>query len=338
MDLDKDKEYFYIAKEGLKAPLPSNWRPYKNSEGDIYYIDINTKKSVYEHPCDDFYKKLFLETKQKNYKKPDQKIEKDNIQFQLVNDSFSDNSIKVLENLKNNQNKTINNLEKKDDSNNIELEEEIKKDIYDYELKKEEDFKKNVDKIKKEKEIKKNELFLKFDSQTNELKNKSLKISNETIKKLKNDIKIKIKDEFQEKFKLSLNELIKKIENKKNSLEDKLETIKKEKFQNLEYIYNKQIDEKKKEIESIKCENTTQLLLNNTKIKLIEKNFIESHKNNIEVEYKEKIKEFEELEKEKMEKHISSVKLNLEKEIDELNYVIFNFKYFVINIIILHRK
>lgn len=27
MDLIKDQDLFYIAKEGLKAPLPSPWRP-----------------------------------------------------------------------------------------------------------------------------------------------------------------------------------------------------------------------------------------------------------------------------------------------------------------------
>ena len=33
MDLEKDKKYIYLAKEGLKAPLPEPWKPYKNSQG-----------------------------------------------------------------------------------------------------------------------------------------------------------------------------------------------------------------------------------------------------------------------------------------------------------------
>lgn len=33
MDVNKDKTYFYIAKEGLKAPLPSSWKPCKSPRG-----------------------------------------------------------------------------------------------------------------------------------------------------------------------------------------------------------------------------------------------------------------------------------------------------------------
>ena len=34
MDLEKDKDLFYIAKEGLKAPLPENWKPCKTTDTD----------------------------------------------------------------------------------------------------------------------------------------------------------------------------------------------------------------------------------------------------------------------------------------------------------------
>ena len=30
MDMVKDRELFYIAKEGLKAPLPGPWKPCKS--------------------------------------------------------------------------------------------------------------------------------------------------------------------------------------------------------------------------------------------------------------------------------------------------------------------
>lgn len=30
MDPEQDQSFFYIAREGLKAPLPENWRPYKD--------------------------------------------------------------------------------------------------------------------------------------------------------------------------------------------------------------------------------------------------------------------------------------------------------------------
>lgn len=65
MDLEKDKDLFYIAREGLKAPLPDIWKPAKNRNGDIYYINIESKKTQWEHPCDEYYKKLFQDVKKK---------------------------------------------------------------------------------------------------------------------------------------------------------------------------------------------------------------------------------------------------------------------------------
>ena len=59
MDLKTDTKYFPIAKEGLIAPLPEPWKPYKNHLGDICYINLKTNEQIYEHPCDSYYKKLF---------------------------------------------------------------------------------------------------------------------------------------------------------------------------------------------------------------------------------------------------------------------------------------
>jgi centrosomal protein CEP164 len=42
MDLQNDQAYFYLAKEGLKATIPEPWKPYRNSNGDIYYINTIT--------------------------------------------------------------------------------------------------------------------------------------------------------------------------------------------------------------------------------------------------------------------------------------------------------
>lgn len=52
MDLIKDKKYFSIAKEGLKAPLPGEWKPCKSSNGEIFYINLETNERTSEHPCD----------------------------------------------------------------------------------------------------------------------------------------------------------------------------------------------------------------------------------------------------------------------------------------------
>jgi hypothetical protein len=43
MDVNEDDELFYIAKEGLKAPLPSNWKPCKSPDQTVYYYNFETK-------------------------------------------------------------------------------------------------------------------------------------------------------------------------------------------------------------------------------------------------------------------------------------------------------
>ena len=39
MDIEKDKEFLYIAREGLKAPVPEPWKTYTNEDDEIFYIN-----------------------------------------------------------------------------------------------------------------------------------------------------------------------------------------------------------------------------------------------------------------------------------------------------------
>ena len=63
MDAETDRDLFYIAKEGLKAPLPSPWKPCKTAEGEIFYFNFSTGESVWDHPCDESYRKKYQEAK-----------------------------------------------------------------------------------------------------------------------------------------------------------------------------------------------------------------------------------------------------------------------------------
>lgn len=63
MDPAEDKELLYIAREGLKAPLPKSWKPIRTREGEIYYYNFDTQQSQWEHPCDEYYKKVYREKK-----------------------------------------------------------------------------------------------------------------------------------------------------------------------------------------------------------------------------------------------------------------------------------
>lgn len=50
MDLQTDEEYFYIAKEGLKAPLPEPWKPIQDRDGELYFYNFRTGEKITDHP------------------------------------------------------------------------------------------------------------------------------------------------------------------------------------------------------------------------------------------------------------------------------------------------
>ena len=43
MDISCDQAFFYIAKEGLKAPLPGSWKPCKSPDQTVYYYNFESK-------------------------------------------------------------------------------------------------------------------------------------------------------------------------------------------------------------------------------------------------------------------------------------------------------
>ena len=66
MDLTNDYDLVWIAREGLRAPLPLDWKPCKTKDtDDIYYFNFSTGDSTWDHPCDGYYKHLYEEEKKK---------------------------------------------------------------------------------------------------------------------------------------------------------------------------------------------------------------------------------------------------------------------------------
>ena len=63
MDMAADRDLFYIAKEGLKAPLPDQWKPCRSPGGNIYYFNFETRQLQKDHPCDDYYKRYYATEK-----------------------------------------------------------------------------------------------------------------------------------------------------------------------------------------------------------------------------------------------------------------------------------
>eukprot|EP01043_Picozoa_sp_COSAG02_P066478 COSAG02_NODE_10363_length_1958_cov_370.780263_2_plen_179_part_01 len=75
MDLEADKHLFWMAREGLKAPLPKEWKPCQSPEGELYYFNFTTGESVWDHPRDDHYRNMYQEEKKKNSKPAPEKSE-----------------------------------------------------------------------------------------------------------------------------------------------------------------------------------------------------------------------------------------------------------------------
>eukprot|EP00746_Dinoflagellata_sp_MGD_P164367 gnl/MRDRNA2_/MRDRNA2_92958_c0_seq1.p1 gnl/MRDRNA2_/MRDRNA2_92958_c0~~gnl/MRDRNA2_/MRDRNA2_92958_c0_seq1.p1 ORF type:complete len:560 (+),score=118.68 gnl/MRDRNA2_/MRDRNA2_92958_c0_seq1:151-1680(+) len=69
MDLEVDKELLWIAKEGLKAPLPAPWKAcladVGTGENLMYYFNVETGKSLWDHPCTEHHKKIYADEKAK---------------------------------------------------------------------------------------------------------------------------------------------------------------------------------------------------------------------------------------------------------------------------------
>ena len=63
MDPVKEKELMWIAREGLKAPLPEHWKPCRTGGEELYYFNFQTGESMWEHPCDEYYKNLYATEK-----------------------------------------------------------------------------------------------------------------------------------------------------------------------------------------------------------------------------------------------------------------------------------
>ncbi|KAG2937362.1 hypothetical protein PC119_g4513 [Phytophthora cactorum] len=69
IDPTHDAEFLWIARESLVAPLPDGWYHVTASEtGQPYYYNEISGESRWDHPCDDQFRQLFKEMKQKQVK------------------------------------------------------------------------------------------------------------------------------------------------------------------------------------------------------------------------------------------------------------------------------
>ncbi|GET87673.1 hypothetical protein, conserved [Leishmania tarentolae] len=56
IDPAKEPELMWIAKEGLRAPLPEDWRACQTDDNEVYYFNFQTGESLWDHPMDEHFK------------------------------------------------------------------------------------------------------------------------------------------------------------------------------------------------------------------------------------------------------------------------------------------
>ena len=62
---DEDASMLWIAKEGLAASLPPDWKPCRTGDGQVYYFNFATGESDWDHPCDGIYRTKVEEARAK---------------------------------------------------------------------------------------------------------------------------------------------------------------------------------------------------------------------------------------------------------------------------------
>ncbi|KAL0972763.1 hypothetical protein UPYG_G00194470 [Umbra pygmaea] len=58
IDPDQEPELLWLAREGIVAPLPPEWKPCQDVTGDVYYFNFSSGQSTWDHPCDEQYRSL----------------------------------------------------------------------------------------------------------------------------------------------------------------------------------------------------------------------------------------------------------------------------------------
>ncbi|KAK7195003.1 WW domain containing protein [Novymonas esmeraldas] len=54
--LPQESELLWLAREGLKTPLPKEWKPCSTNDGEVYYFNFKTGDSSWDHPMDGIFR------------------------------------------------------------------------------------------------------------------------------------------------------------------------------------------------------------------------------------------------------------------------------------------
>ncbi|XP_028817302.1 centrosomal protein of 164 kDa isoform X3 [Denticeps clupeoides] len=70
IDPDEEPELLWLAREGIVAPLPNEWKPCQDVTGDLYYFNFASGQSTWDHPCDEQYRQLVKQERDRIQARP----------------------------------------------------------------------------------------------------------------------------------------------------------------------------------------------------------------------------------------------------------------------------
>ncbi|XP_020500015.1 centrosomal protein of 164 kDa isoform X2 [Labrus bergylta] len=65
IDPETEPELLWLAREGIVAPMPQEWKPCQDVTGDIYYFNFSSGQSTWDHPCDEHYRRLVVQERER---------------------------------------------------------------------------------------------------------------------------------------------------------------------------------------------------------------------------------------------------------------------------------
>lgn len=65
IDVANEPALLWIAMEGLRTPLPDEWRACQTNDDEIYYFNFKTGESLWDHPMDDVFKEKVVRERAK---------------------------------------------------------------------------------------------------------------------------------------------------------------------------------------------------------------------------------------------------------------------------------
>ncbi|MFT7803416.1 centrosomal protein of 164 kDa-like [Arapaima gigas] len=64
IDPDEEPELMWLAREGLLAPLPAEWKPREDAAGEMYFFNHCTGESTWGDPCIEFYRQKVVQERE----------------------------------------------------------------------------------------------------------------------------------------------------------------------------------------------------------------------------------------------------------------------------------